>query len=187
MVELTFAPEMRDALAHIKGKTFKSYEGYFPGGWGTVVVGPMNINLGSFSIEMKCEYCKVDGWEEVFVYDPPACLKCYERKQDELFRTESSPSTIKLVGERVTGVEIVNDRIEIDGASEVSIDVALVIRTKYHVYTFSRGIWFDDAIYVGIGDEIDIRYTKEKCEDTWSYGPDDEVLSVTVARTSQII
>lgn len=184
MVEITFTSEMREVLAKMKGKTFKSYEGYFPGGWGTVIADAMRINLGSFAVDLRCFDRKVDNWQEVDGYDPPTCLTCSESPMGEPLSHNAEKATARLVGERITGVEIVCDHIESVGKSVATIDVAIVIRTRRAVYTFSRGAWFDLNIYPRVGDEIDIPYTVEECADDWAEGADENEL---IARVNRVV
>ena len=183
MVEITFTSEMRKVLAKMKGKTFKSYEGYFPGGWGTVIADAMRINLGSFAIDLRCFDRRVENWQEVDGYDPPTCLTCSESPMGEPLNCNAEKATARLVGERITGVEIVSDRIESTGKTAAVIDVALVIRTRRTVYTFSRGVWFDLNIYPRVGDEIDIPYTVEECAEDWAEGTDENETPARVKRT----
>ena len=184
MVEITFTPEMREMLAKMKGKTFKSYEGYFPGGWGTVIADAMRINLGSSAVDLRCFDRKVENWQEVDGYDPPTCLTCSESPIGEPLGCNAEKSTSRLVGERITGVEIVSDRIESAGEPVAVIDVAVVVRTRRTVYTFSRGIWFDLNIYPRTGDDIDIPYTVGECANDWAEGTDESEVPAEVTRTA---
>ena len=182
MVEITFTPEMREVLAKMKGGTFKSYEGYFPGGWGTVIADAMRINLGSFAVDLRCSDRKVENRQEVDGYDPPTCLTCSESSIGEPLPYNAEKTTTRLVGERITGVEIVSDRIETAGKPVATIDVAIVVRTRRTVYTFSRGAWFDLNIYPRAGDAIDIPYTVEECADDWAEGTDEDETPAQVSR-----
>ena len=184
MVEITFTPEMRKVLAKMKGKTFKSYEGYFPGGWGTVIADAMRINLGSFAVDLKCFDREVENWREVDGYDPPTCLTCVESPIGEPLGYNAGRSTARLVGERITGIGIVSDRIESAGEPVAVIDVAIAISTKRAVYTFSRGVWFDRNIYPRAGGEIDIPYTVEECAEDWAGGTDEDEMPAQVRRTA---
>ena len=184
MVEITFTSEMREVLAKMKGKMFKSFEGYFPGGWGTVIADTMRINLSSFAVDLRCFDREVENWREVDGYDPPTCLACSESPIDEpLGRNSTGGITARLVGERITGVEVVSDKIESAGKLVATIDVAIVVRTKRAAYTFSRGTWFDLNIYPRIGDEIDIPYTVEECAEDWAEGSDENETPAQVSRT----
>ena len=184
MVEITFTHEMREVLAKMKGKTFKSYEGYFPGGWGTVIADAMRINLGSFAVDLRCLDREVENWREVDGYDPPTCLTCSESPKGEPFGYNTGRIETRLVGERIIGVEIVRDIIESDSKLVSAIDVAIVISTKRAVYTFSRGVWFDRNIYPRIGERIDIPYTVEECAEDWAEGTDGNEMPAQVSRTS---
>ena len=182
MVDMTFKPEMRGLLAKMKGKTFKSFECRYFDWWG-YIVSPLRINLGSFALGIQCRHEEVGGWQELDEYDFPTCFICEEMSLDEPFLPKSKEIEEFLIGEKITGVEIVNDLIEFDGEPRGSIDQALVVRTKHNVYTFSRGIWFDTIMLFNKGEDMEMRYTVEKCADDWAEGPEGQETPANVIRT----
>ncbi|MBQ9043407.1 MAG: hypothetical protein IJ111_11425 [Eggerthellaceae bacterium] len=183
MVDMTFEPEMRELLAKMKGKTFKSFECRLIEEWG-YIASPLRINLGSFAVDLECWFKEVPGWKELDPYDWPTCLTCSEAELGSAFFPERKSIAEYLVGERITGVEIVNDRIEMDGEPDGSVDVALVIRTKSCAYTFSRDIWFNYVMQYREGDVSEVPYTVEKCAADWAEGTDYAPVLPTVTRTT---
>ena len=146
-----FDSGMFGVLAEMKGKTFKSYEctSLYPGGY---TIGSLRINLGRFAVDVTCDYHPLDG--DPAGFDEMTWFSC---KRADL-KSDFQPGVLEeprqyLVDEVVTGVEVVRDRVDHEhGAVIVVADVALVIRTKYHTFTFSRDLWFDDTIAVCISD-----------------------------------
>ena len=171
MVEMTLEPEMLETLAKMKSKTFKSYEGYFPGPW-PVIPYRVRFNLGSFAVMLECWYREVDGWREFFA-DPPCVLTCAEEPLGEPFPVESDCVRSVLVGERITGVEIVSYAIEEEGSLDAVMDVAVVIRTKQCAYTFWRDVWFSMILQVAKGDGPEVGFTEKECAEIWAGEPDE--------------
>ena len=183
MVEMTFEPGMLETLAKMKGKTFKSYEGYFPVSE-SMIPDRVRFNLGSFAVMLECWYKEVDNWREVDEFDPPCVLSCAEEPLGEPFPVESEYIRTILVGERITGVSVVSYAIEEKDGPCAVMDTAVVIRTKHSVYTFSRGVWFGSEFSVSVGDDISIKFTEEKCAEIWAGEPEEgEPPEVHVTRT----
>ena len=183
MVEMTLEPEMLETLAKMKGKTFRSYEGYFPVSE-SMIPDRVRFNLGSFSVMLECWYKEVDNWREVDEFDPPCVLTCAEESLGEPFPVESECIRTILVGERITGVSVVSYAIEEEGSLDAVMDVAVAIRTKHRVYTFWRDVWFSMILHVAIGDGIEIGFTEEECAEIWAGEPDEgEPPEVRVTRT----
>lgn len=184
MVEMIFSPEMKELLGRMRGKVFKSYEGDIRKEW-NVTGYPLRVNLGSFAVDISCAEKEVDGWRDLFEYDPPTCLTCVEASLDSSFLADHHRTVhAYLVNERITGVEVINDVIEVDGIAEATVDTALVIRTKDKVYTFSRAIWFSDLIDVNVSSDVVIPYTVEQCEGDWSDDPEEGEAVAKVTRTT---
>ena len=174
---------MREILSSMKGKVFKSYECVLYDCWGYIVT-PLRINLGSFAVDIKLAHEEVPGWRELDPLDYPDTLRCWEMGLDSPFLPDTPGVTEYLVGERITGVEIINDYIEFGGSPRCSVDVAIAIHTKRNVYTFSRGVWFTSIILPEIADEVVVPYTVEECADDWGEGPDGEEVPAQVTRTN---
>ena len=182
MVEITLEPQMLETLAKMKGKTFKSYEGRFPGPW-PIIPDRVRFNLGGFAVMLECWYKEVDNWREFFM-DPPCVLTCAEEPIGEPFPTTAEDVHAVLVGERILGVEVVSYEIEEEGSLGAVMDVAVVIRTKNGAYTFWRDVWFSMILHVAEGDDIEIGFTEEECAEIWAGEPDEgEPPEVHVTRT----
>ena len=183
MVEMTFEPEMLDILAKMKGKTFKSFEGRFPMPTVHIIPDRVRFNLGGFAIEVKCWYKEVDNWRDFF-WDPPCVLTCSEKPLSERFVSKADDVRAVLVGERITGVEVVTYAIEEEGSLDAVMDMAVVIRTKYNVYTFSRSVWFSSLFNFSEGDDVSIGFSEDECAELWAGEPDEgEPPEVKVTRT----
>ena len=150
IIQAGFTPEMIEQLKSLKGKIFKSYEcdraesGAFPFGF--------RINLGRSAFDVTLDYHPLDG--EPAGYDEPTWFSCSSAGLDDDFEKYlQSVSRQYLVDETILCVEIVEDRVvNKDCEFTMLMDMALVIRTKYHTYTFSRGEWFSNIIAVEVSD-----------------------------------
>lgn len=145
-----FSEEMVSQLAAMKGKTFKSYECTSLGTWG-YADGIVRINLGRYAVDITCD---LHALEEPGGYDEMTWLSCsvVPLKSDFIARIDSEPRQY-MVNEVITGVELVRDRVsDRRDDSVIVMDMAVVIRTKYHTFTLSRDVSFDDTIAVDVSD-----------------------------------
>lgn len=186
VIETNFSDEMLKTLANMKGKTFKSFECALRKGDGWMSsAGNVRFNLGQYAIDLRCfpHDVVIRGELEEMPY-----FTCEKVPLDSEFvpYVVSSPKAY-MVGERVTGVDVVRDSIEVTGDGEdvrLDLDVALAIRTSGHAYTFSRGIWFDEEIDIAISDgEVVIPYTVEECDDDWTDDPEEGSAVAKTTRT----
>ena len=93
-----------------------------------------------------------------------------------------------LVGERIMGVEVVTYSIEEEGTLDAVVDMAVAIRTKRRVYTFSRDVWFSSAFSVAEGGDIEIWESERECAECWAGEPDEgEPPVVKVTRTVTVL
>ena len=167
---LVFTAEMRDVAAAMKGKTFKSYEcALESAGNGGYANGNVRINLGQYAIELTCYNSLFDLDGETVEMTSLACKKV---ELDEPFRPYVvKPSHAYMVNERITGIDLVSDHVDVKGSQEnysLDIDVAIAIRTNKTVYTFAREIWFSSGMDITVSDGIVVPYTTEKCTADWS-------------------
>ncbi|MBQ9067472.1 MAG: hypothetical protein IJ131_00200 [Eggerthellaceae bacterium] len=144
-----FTDEMLELLRSMKGKVFKSYEctSKQPGKYAD---GNLRINLSRFAIDVSCDLYPLDG--EPAGFDEMTWLSCEyaDLKSDFRPRVATEPRQY-LVNEVVTSIEIVRDYADHDkGAFVFEMDVALIINTKHHAYSFARGIWFSDSISIEV-------------------------------------
>ena len=169
-----FTPEMRDVLSSIKGKTFKSFECAGRYG-GDTFPGNFRINLGRSAVDVVLDFHALDG--DPAGFDELTWFSCEEVD----LKSEFHPSIVAtprqyLVNEVVTSVELVRDQVEYpsDGVV-VEVDIALTLRTRYHSYTFSRGIWFSDIIGVEVSDATAEPKSLASIEKLWIEDEDREV------------
>ena len=165
---LVLTREMREILADLKGKTFKSFECVVPddGGEG-LSSGVVGITLGQHAVYLfSRDFPFIVGGSRVEL----SALRC-ERKslRDDFGLHPDVPVHAYAVGERVTGVELVTDHVEVDvggEAVELEIDIAVVLRTAYAVYTFARESLTSTRLCIAEGDEISVPYAIEECADS---------------------
>lgn len=181
VIDAGFTSEMLEVLAMMKRKTLKSYECTSLDGFGTF---PCNfrLNLGRFAVDVSCDYHVLEGQPAGF--DEMTWFSC--RKAD--LKSDFEPGIVAeprqyLVDEVITGVEVVHDRVDHDEDVVVEADMALVIRTKYHTFTFSRDIWFDDTIAIVISGPGSEPQGIKPPEELWF---DDERHAVA-ARTTKVL
>ena len=172
MVEMTFEPDMLDTLAKMKGKTFKAFEARFPVPSVRVIPDRVRFNLGNFAVDLRCWYKDVEGGVEMF-WDTPCVLSCAEVSLGEPFPSKAGDTRVMLVGERIVGIEIITFFIEEEGSLDAVIDMAVAIRTRHRVYTFSRDAWFSSIIKFAESDEIEVGFTEEECAELWAGEPDE--------------
>lgn len=174
MIEAGFTEEMKRLLASIKGKTFKSYECYKPGGF-DATDGNLRINLGRFSVDIKLDLHPLDG--DPAGFDEITWFTCEQADPKSKFISLvlGEPRQY-LVNEAVTGVELVHDRIEYaEGDIVIEMDTALVLRTKFHAFMFSRGIWFSDVIHIEVSAPNNQPKRLKSAESLWVKNDDRQV------------
>ena len=173
MINAKFTEEMQALLKGLKGKTFKSYiynkEGRFERAYGN-----LRIVLGRSAIDVMCVQHPVDdyfGEPEDMAY---FTCEPVDPKSSFIPYIDGRPLAY-MVDEVITGVELVNDYVNYyDGDCIIDMDIALVIRTKYHTFTFSRGIWFDETISIAIGEADEEPRGIASIEKLW-YDEEDDV------------
>ena len=183
MIYARFTEEMQEMLKGLKGKTFKSYvynkEGRFERAYGN-----LRINLGRSAIDVMCVQHPVDDY-----FGEPedmAFFTCEQTDPKSVFVPYIAGRPLAfMVDETITGVELVNDYVDYDdGDCVIDMDIALVIRTKFHTFTFSRGMWFDETISIGVGGTDEAPAGISTIEELW-YDEEDE--AAPVVRRSVIV
>ena len=90
-----------------------------------------------------------------------------------------------MIDEKIQSVEIVNDEINVnDGEYEITIDQALIIRTKDNVYSFYKDWMYSEVINIAVDRNYETVYDIEKVEYDWS---DRGVEPTTVKRTVKVL
>lgn len=154
MAECVFTSEMLELLCSMKGKMLKSYECdlrpiIYPVGEGTAD-GGIRINLGRSSIDLDCEYVIVDYFD---IEEELTTLTCKVADPGSpLYPAGTTLVPVAyLVDEKIMGVEVVRDRAEYQPEGYVlEMDMAVIIRTKFHTFIFSRSHSFLDFINIRI-------------------------------------
>lgn len=149
MLKIGFTPDMLKILKSMKGKVFKSFECYFIGeGDIRSLYGSFRINLGRSSVDITCDYelFNFAGIEEE--YCPFSCTQADPSSKFIPWPLDVEPKEY-MVDEVITGVEVLKDQFEINGA-KMEMDMALAIQTKYHKYIFSHTYYYSDIIHFRI-------------------------------------
>ena len=187
VVETNFTDDMIGVLTDMKGKTFKSYECVLEKGEGWAsAAGSIRLNLGQYAVDLYCvsHDVVIRGSLEEMAY-----FTCEKASLDSGFvpYVVDEPN-VYMVGERIVGIDIVQDIISVSEGNEefrLCLDVALVVKTSRHVFTFSRGVWFDEEIDISVSDkEIVIPYTVDDCNADWADDPEENDAVATTTRTT---
>lgn len=157
---------MRDILVESKNKTFKSYElAPVSNSNGTIADSSVRLSFGQRAIEINCFN---------FVYDVGGVpveltqLLCERRSLLDGFRMWSdAPTRMHLVGERITGVELVTDHVEFEGGLTLDIDSAVGICTAHGVYTFARESWESTGICIASSGELSVPSSADELNEEW--------------------
>ena len=173
MVDATFTTEMIELLQSLHGKRFKSYE-YNKEGRFNRAYGNLRINLGRSAIDISCIQRPVEDFfgeaEDMSVF------ACKSVAREIPFKPYIEGRVLEfMVDEDITSVELVRDHVNYnDGECVIDMDVALIVRTKFKTYTFSRSIWFDESIEIQIGETGDGPAGLETVEELWGNHASDE-------------
>ena len=74
-----------------------------------------------------------------------------------------------MIDEKIQSVEVVNDEIKVNhGEYEISIDQALIIKTKHNVYSFYKDWMYSEVINIAVDRKCEKVYEVEKVHDEWS-------------------
>ena len=161
---LALTAGMREILASMKGKTFKSYLLAVSGG-GMLTDRSARINLGQYAVDLNC----CDFTFDIFGESAELGAMLCERMSlaDDFGTDPDAPVRGYLVGERITGVELVTERVKLDGADPLDIDVAVAVRTAHAVYTFARESWASTRIRVSAADGPSIPPSAAELNEGW--------------------
>ena len=163
MVTARISDEMAEMLKTVVGDAFCSYEcGVAEFG---ETYGNLRMNFGKSAVELSNlvrELPFYDGKEDI------SCFAC--KRADEPFEPYcEEPGETYAVNEKVVSVHLVCDEISInDGAYEIAFDMAVIIGTERHAYTFSRGWFFSETIRISVDREFDEIYPIERVIGDWS-------------------
>ena len=186
MIQAIFTENMTELLRSMKGKTFKSYE-YLRDTPFPTAEGNLRINLGRFAIDLFCLFREVEYFGETEEMSILSCAKADLKSDFEPYLIGEARQY--LVDEVVKGVEVVRDHVDYnEGECVIDMDVALVIRTNFNTYTFSRGIWFSETLDIAESKSPDEVVGVPSIEELWyDDEPGEEPLLVADVARSVIV
>ena len=165
MIHAVFTDEMMELLRAMKGKVFKSYQCIMDNRWHRTE-GNVRINLGRSSIDLNCYLHDVDYFGEP---EEMAFFTCTSADPKSEFRPYvAGDAQVYMVDEPITGIELVRDHVvHNNGECVIDMDIALVVQTKFHTITFSRGIWYSETIVIAVSNPGEAPASLEPVEDLW--------------------
>ena len=188
MVKAKFTNLMLEKLKKLKGNKFLRYltddtnEGN--GSYCKVGIETDGGNLDIYNEEKPVDWFNIEGEK---TKEDISIFLCKERKKDEEFIPYvSGVSIIKHeINEHINSIKIVSDFIKINKEEYfIDYDVAVIIKTDFHEYMFSRGWFFSEEIYVLVDGDINKFYSVDNVTNDWNNGGD---YSVDVQRTMKEI
>ena len=159
---------MRGILAEMKGKTFKSY--LYEPAYNDSKMADCNVrvNLGQHAVDLNCYGFAFEVAGDAIEL---GAMHCERMSLRDDFRPWSDVSCrIFAVGERITGVELATDHVEVIRAGDacaLDIDVAVSLRTAHAVYTFARKSWTSTDICVSVSNDVALPYELDGCDARW--------------------
>ena len=165
MINAKFSQEMVSIIKDMIGNTFCSFE------CGDItqneVYGNFQVNLNDFSVEFLNEAQEIPFYDLI---EEVSFFTCKRKKVNDTFVPYCAEPVRKYeINEKVLSVEIVNDCVSVnEGEYEISFDMAIIIKTNRHIYTFSRGWFFSETITISVDKEFDRIYPIEKVIEDWS-------------------
>ena len=180
MVNASLNKNMLCLLKKLKSSKFISYEcaKNHSSAYGNLRINTDNGSIEITNIEKTMPFFDIEEDVTSFeceISDSYAEFKPYCIEPFEAFE----------VGEIITGIEIINDEINVnDGEYEISFDQAIIIRTEKQTIMFSRDIWFSEVITIFDNDNYDAFFPVEQAIDAWS---EDGENDVTVIRTKKVL
>ena len=165
---LALTAGMRGILAEMKGKTFKSYQLALADNGGMRADCSARLNFGQYAVDLIC--CDF-AFDLGGILADLGAMHCEKMGLHDDFRADPDlPVRAYAVGERITGVELVTDRVKAEVGGEpcgFDIDVAVAVRTAHAVYTFSRESWCSTEICISVADDIVIPHEVGECDAGW--------------------
>ena len=158
MTRWQFNENMIQMLKSIVGKQFLSFE--MDSSVEGQSYGSARLSFDNTAILLKNEEEEIAMFENEDVpYEEASKFACSISDFELTFLPGIADVAVKKheIDEIVTGVEIISDTIKsIEHDIDIIIDMAVVIKTEKHTYTFSKShVWFDEVIYVNIDKDIE--------------------------------
>ena len=161
-----FTIDMQDILKEMKGKTFKSIECFKT--TTDSVYGKCRLNLGTFAVDL---YNYIHTMPFFGALEDIPFFTCERMDKKSIFKPceQGRTAHVYMIDEKIIGVEIVNDLINVNhGEYEISLDQALIIRTKYNVYSFYKSWMYSELINLSSDQENAFVYDLDKVKYDWS-------------------
>ena len=158
MTRWQFDENMIQMLQSIVGKQFLSFE--MDSSVEGQSYGTARLIFDNTAILLKNEEEEIAMFENDDVpYEEASKFTCSISNPELPFSPGIVNAAVKKreINEIVTDVEIISDTIKgVEHGIDIIIDMAVVIRTEKHAYTFSKShVWFDEAIYVNIDKDME--------------------------------
>ena len=166
MVEIRFTQAMKDILRGIKGKQLVSLE-YGKDPVDNSIYGNFRLYIDDYAIDVTNEVKPLsffDGIEDI------SGFTCCKTEKDVPFKPiAESDCQIIPVEEKITGIEIVTDEIDVNHSEyRICFDTALIIRTTSKILMFTREIWFSEVITFSQHDDYGSVIPIQEVAESWS-------------------
>lgn len=182
MNNATFSKEMLDVLAEMKGKTFKSYECVKMGT--NMTYGKCRLNLGQFSVDLYNYIHAMPFFDQTEDIPYFSCERM-EKDSEYVVCERNSIPHVYMIDEKIQSVEVVTDEINVnDGEYEITIDQALIIRTRDNIYSFYKGWMYSEIINIAVDRNYETVYDLENVKYEWGDSGQDPTI---VKRTIKIL
>ncbi len=147
------------------GKVFTSFEYGAGEAKFSRAYGNVRLNFTGVSLDVSNIEETVNVFGET---DDISSFKCVVSKHK--FVPYIEEDTVKTdVNEIVTGIEIVEDTININGGEQIIIfDQAIIVKTEKSIYMFSRDWQYSELITVSNTEDYDSVYSLNKVKSDWN-------------------
>ena len=156
------------------GKIFTGYT-YSPvaaGAYGNVL-----LTIDGVAYELRCSQIPLVVGAET---EDVACLSFkvhhggFTPMAGEIISTET-------IEQKITGICIIQDTVMRADGTQISMDMAIIIKTPQNQYMFSRDVWFSEFITISNHDDLDAVYPICRAKDGWK---SDESDNIVIKRSS---
>lgn len=141
--------------------------------------GNLQLNTEHFSVELRNEVHTFSLFSEV---EDVSCFSCIFKRAGTIFEPfcEEPWKTVP-INEKITGVSIVSDTVIVnDDEYAITFDMAVIIKTEKHQYSFSRNWFFSETINLSVDKGLDDVYPISRVIADWN---DDGNRRVSVQRS----
>lgn len=183
MINVQFTKQMKERIKSLKGKRFVSYS-MDDDCFADRSYCKIRITTDDFCLEIMNEVQafpfiqgSIDDTEEM------SCFSCQEKSLGSKYEPYLEGVKYKEieVNETICEVSIVSDVITIEQEKyDICFDMAIIIKTESHTYTFYRQWYYDEYIFIGKDVDFDSVYSIDDVRTSWD---NDGEYAVTVERT----